>query len=98
MLTNQAQRWMENYLYRARGHRALEESVLAAGERQGFSERTLHRACRRLAVVPDAGCWELHPARVAALMQRDLAPVSPISTRTFEPSFESRVYGMGDVA
>jgi hypothetical protein len=98
MFANQAPQWVESYLFRARGHRALEESVLAAGERRGFSERALRRACRRLAVQLDAGCWELHPARVAALMQQELAGFSLISTRAYEPSFEPRMFGLGDAA
>jgi hypothetical protein len=85
MLANKAHFWVESYLYRARGYRALESSVLAAGERQGFSERSLRRASRTLGLKTVGGCWELHPARVAALDQREMATLALIPTLSFEP-------------
>ena len=67
-----AQDFVERYLYRARGFRALEESVLAQGERLGHSTRQLRRAGRRLNVMMNAGVWELAPERAHALTQAEL--------------------------
>ena len=64
---------MEGYLYGARGHRALEQSVFAAGEREGFSERTLRRACFALDVIVDGDCWQLPAHRAEALAVREMA-------------------------
>ena len=91
MLTKKAHPWVENYLYRARGHRGLEESVLAEGGRHGFSERSLRKASLALGVNFDAGCWELHPGRVAALVQHELAELTPVPQLNLAPSFERRV-------
>ncbi len=96
MLAYKAHHWLESYLYSARGHRALEQSVLAAGERQGFSVRALRRAGRSLGIDPAAGCWELHATRVAALEQREIGSLERIPTLGFEP-MRSRV-GLSDAA
>jgi hypothetical protein len=77
MRRHQAVDWVEAYLYRARGHRALEQSVFAAGERAGFSERRLRRAGRSIGVTLTGGCWELPAARCSALdteVMRELDP------------------------
>ena len=84
-MANTAHHWVESYLYSARGYRALEQSVLAAGERRGFSERSLRRAARRLGIDPNASCWVLHPARVAALVEQEIASLDVIPTLPFEP-------------
>jgi hypothetical protein len=88
---------VEGYLYRARGHRALEQSVFAAGERAGFSERTLRRAGRAVGITVTAGCWELPPARCQALELRvalALAPTlhrhSSVGVMDARPSAHSR--------
>lgn len=86
--------WVENYLFRARGHRALEQSILAAGERRGFSERALRRACARLDASLDAGCWELDPGRVAELTRREIAALRAVPAQP-RSSFEPR-FGTGD--
>jgi hypothetical protein len=78
MLANKAQSWVEDYLYKARGHRALEQSVFAAGERRGFSERRLRKAGSALGVSMSTGCWELHPLHSAALVERDLGTLTPM--------------------
>jgi hypothetical protein len=91
MLTKNAHPWVENYLYRARGHRALEESVLAEGERHGYSERALRKASRSLGLHCEAGCWELHPGRVAAIVQHELAELTLVPQLSLAPSLERRV-------
>jgi hypothetical protein len=70
MGADRATKWVEAYLYSARGHRALEQSVFAEGERNGFSERKLCRAGQSLDVQVVAGCWELPTVRAAALDAR----------------------------
>jgi hypothetical protein len=87
MLANKAHPWVENYLYRARGHRALEESVLAEGGRQGFSERNLRKAARSLNLSVDAGCWELHPARANALVHLELAQLTLVPSVSVAAAF-----------
>ncbi|HET9075104.1 MAG TPA: hypothetical protein VFN48_11025 [Solirubrobacteraceae bacterium] len=73
MFTKKAERFVEGYLYRARGHRVLEQSVLAEGERQGFSARTLRRAGKALGVRMYRDLWELDPGRAAELTAREIA-------------------------
>jgi hypothetical protein len=70
MLGNKTPQWVEEYLYSARGHRALEQSVFAEGERHGFSERKLRHAAETLGVTASGGCWELSPLRAEALDAR----------------------------
>ncbi|WP_249010764.1 hypothetical protein [Conexibacter sp. DBS9H8] len=72
MWSRRANEWVERYLYRACGHRALEQSVLAAGERAGFSERALRRAGRQLGVEISADAWELSPGHAQRLVDADL--------------------------
>ena len=73
MFTKKAEQFVEGYLYRARGHRVLEQSVLAEGERQGFSERRLRRAAVILGVRMRHDLWELDSARAAELTAREIA-------------------------
>ncbi len=78
MVGDKAVQWVEGYLYNARGHRALEQSVYAAGERAGFSERRLRRAGRGVGVTVAAGCWELPLQRAVALDARRLHTLEPV--------------------
>ena len=85
MFTKKAEEFVEGYLYRARGHRVLEQSVLAEGERHGFSERRLRRAAQLLGVRVRRELWELDPARAAELTAREIAslglPPVPVAER-----------------
>jgi hypothetical protein len=76
---NRTSRWVEGYLYGARGHRALEQSVFAAGERAGFSERKLRRAGQTLGVSLTASCWELPHSHAAALDAQCMLTLEPAS-------------------
>ena len=78
MRANKTLQWVEGYLYRARGHRALEQSVLAEGGRHGFSERRLRQAGRSLGVSMSADCWELPALRAEALDARSLLGLGTI--------------------
>jgi hypothetical protein len=91
MTAHTAEAWVEGYLYRARHHRALEQSVLAEGGRHGFSERSLSRASASLGLNTQAGCWELAPDRVAARNQRELAELTQVPTRSFTPALRRRI-------
>jgi hypothetical protein len=81
---------VESYLYAARGHRALEQSVLAEGERRGFSERRLRRAAESLGIVVTARCWELSAHRAAELDARQIRTLGerPVSLRPVMPSMQ----------
>ena len=84
MAKQAAQQFVEQYLYRARGFRALEDSVLAQGGRLGLSERALRAAARRLNLIVRDGMWQLSPEHAHALTQTELlelervAPVEPV--------------------
>jgi hypothetical protein len=85
MRSRRAYEWVERYLFRAYGYRALEQSVLAAGERAGFSERALRRAGRELGVLIFADAWELPSAHVQRLVEAELSALTrhePVLTPT----------------
>ncbi len=79
MRSEKVVRFVESYLYGACGHRALEQSVFAEGERRGFSEAKLRRAALALGVRVTAGCWELPAAIVQAL---DAASIRTLDERS----------------
>jgi hypothetical protein len=72
MRTDRATLFVESYLYGARGHRALEQSVFAEGERRGLSERKMRRAALSIGVDTTMGCWELPALRAEALDTRSI--------------------------
>lgn len=58
---DKVQRFVQGYLQQARDHGALEQSVLAEGERRGYSERRLRQAARDIGVSidPNPRYWHL---------------------------------------